>query len=88
MSMENQAKQMKIVYTVVERGAGKSFWVRIGAAFVNSDGSINIKLDAIPTNGSLQLRDWEPAAERREPSARPALRARGEADVRDVIAPI
>jgi hypothetical protein len=55
-----QGNKMKIVYTVVERGQNKSFWVRIGVGFVNSDGSMNLKLDAVPVNGSLQVRDWEP----------------------------
>ncbi|MBP9113845.1 MAG: hypothetical protein KBF88_13620 [Polyangiaceae bacterium] len=59
MKDERSAK-MKTVYTVVERGEGKSFWNRIGTGFVNRDGSINLKLDALPTNGTLQIRDWEP----------------------------
>ncbi len=58
-----QSKQMKVVYTVVERAPGKSYWVRIGVGFVNKDGSLNLKLDAVPTNGSLQVRDWEPPPE-------------------------
>jgi hypothetical protein len=51
-------KEMKSVYTVVERG-GKSYWVRIGIGFLNKDGSWNVKLDASPTNGQLQIRDYE-----------------------------
>ncbi|MCC7539358.1 MAG: hypothetical protein IT379_24250 [Deltaproteobacteria bacterium] len=51
---------MKAVYTVVERAQGKSFWVRIGAAFVNRDGSFTVKLDALPVNGMLQIRDPQP----------------------------
>ena len=35
--MEEQSKNMKTVFTVVERGPGKSFWVRIGAGFENTD---------------------------------------------------
>jgi hypothetical protein len=58
-------KTMKTVFTVVERGPGKSFWTRVGIGFVNSDGSWNLRLDAIPVNGQLQVRDWEPY-ERRE----------------------
>lgn len=48
-----------IAYTVVERDA-KSFWVRIGTASMGRDGSINVKLDAIPINGIVVLRDKEP----------------------------
>lgn len=43
------------VYTINERGE-KNFWVRIGAAFKNRDGSLNVLLDALPINGSLNIR--------------------------------
>jgi hypothetical protein len=46
----------KIVYTVTEKGE-KSFWTRIGVAFSNRDGSLTVKLDAVPVNGTLQIRD-------------------------------
>ena len=56
--MDSQQKTYKVVYTIVERQRdGKKYWLRIGAAFENRDGSINIYLDAMPTNGTLQLRD-------------------------------
>ncbi len=55
--MESPSKNMKFVYTVVRRSNGKSYWVRIGVAFENRDGSWNVKLDATPTNGELQIRD-------------------------------
>lgn len=55
--MEN--KQLKIVYNITERG-DRSYWNRIGVAYENRDGSLNIKLDAIPVNGSMQVRDWTP----------------------------
>lgn len=78
--MDNtQSKQMKVVYTVVERAPGKSYWVRIGVGFVNKDGSLNLKLDAVPTNGSLQVRDWEPPPETADNSARPRVRPSGAA---------
>jgi hypothetical protein len=57
--MDQQKKEMKVVYTVVEGTGGKSWWTRVGVAFVNRDGSWNLKLDAIPTNGTLQVRDRE-----------------------------
>jgi hypothetical protein len=57
--MEEQTKSMKTVFTVIDRG-GKSFWVRVGVGFTNRDGSLNLKLDAIPVNGTLQVRDWQP----------------------------
>ena len=50
---------------------GKTFWLRIGTAFTNADGSTNVYLDAYPTNGKLQIRelderDLQPKASREE----------------------
>ena len=52
-------KNMKTVYTVIDRGQGKSIWVRVGVGFTNRDGSLNLRLDAIPVNGMLQVREWD-----------------------------
>jgi len=52
-----ESKQLKIVYTITERGE-KHFWNRIGVGYVNRDGSLNIKLDAMPVNGTMHVRDW------------------------------
>jgi len=38
----------------------------VGAAFVNRDGSLSVRLDAMPVNGKLQIRDYQP----RDASAR------------------
>ncbi len=60
MSSETK-KKYKVVYTVVEREKdGRSFWLKIGAAFPNRDGSLSVLLDAVPTNGQLQIRDPKP----------------------------
>jgi len=61
------AKTMKVVYAVTERG-GRSYWTRVGVGYENRDGSLNLKLDAIPVNGTLQVREWEPF-DRRTPGA-------------------
>jgi hypothetical protein len=53
--MENG--KMKIVYVISQRN-NKSYWNRVGVAFVNSDGSINVKLEAMPVSGELQIRDY------------------------------
>ena len=58
--MDDQSRTMKTVFTVVDRGPGKSFWIRVGVGFTNRDGSLNLKLDALPVSGTLQVRDWEP----------------------------
>jgi hypothetical protein len=44
-----------VAYAIVERGQ-KSFWVRCGIAFQNRDGSWNVRLDALPVSGEMQLR--------------------------------
>lgn len=66
--MENATRQPLVVYTIVEREKDrKKLWVRIGSAFRNRDGSLNAMLDAVPTNGSLHIRELRPV-----PSHEPA----------------
>jgi hypothetical protein len=48
-------KIMKIVYTVAGEGEKKR-WIKIGVAFENKDGSLNVLLDALPVNGHLNIR--------------------------------
>jgi hypothetical protein len=74
MEQNRKGTAGKAVYTIVEKGSGKSIWVRIGWAHQNGDGSYNLTLDALPVNGKLQMRDWQPRDEwearpRREESA-------------------
>lgn len=54
-------KPLLIAYAITQKN-GKSFWNRIGVAFHNQDGSINVKLELIPIGGpcDLQLRPYEP----------------------------
>lgn len=54
----NESK-MKVAYVITQRN-GKNHWTRIGVGFVNRDGSINIKLEAVPVSGELQIRDQVP----------------------------
>ncbi len=70
--MEDQSKTMKTVFTVVDRGQGKSMWIRIGVGFTNRDGSLNLRLDALPVSGTLQVRDWEPFDRRADAADAPA----------------
>jgi hypothetical protein len=60
---------MKICYVITEKN-GKSFFNRVGVAFTNRDGSLNVKLDAIPVNGELHIRDYVPRDEEKSPSKR------------------
>jgi hypothetical protein len=74
------ASKMKIVYVISER-SGKSFWNRIGVAFVNNDGSINVKLDAVPVTGELQIRDYVAKDDATGPFAR---RSNGDAALSEI----
>ncbi len=44
----------------IQENAGKtkdkSIWTKIGSAFENKDGSLNIYLNALPLDGKLQVR--------------------------------
>jgi hypothetical protein len=57
-----QASKLKIVYVITSRGT-KKFWNRVGVAFINGDGSLNVRLDAIPVSGEMHIRDYVPKAE-------------------------
>lgn len=50
----------KAVYTITDRGNGRKYWLRIGTAFLNRDQSWNVRLDAVPVNGQLHIREATP----------------------------
>ena len=50
--------------------------MKIGVGFTNRDGSLSLRLDAVPVNGKLQVRDSQPFGENGwdwRPDARPEL---------------
>jgi hypothetical protein len=49
--------ERKKVLCPMQNKAGKTYWVRMGSAFTNKDGSTNVYLDALPVNQKLQIRD-------------------------------
>jgi len=57
-----EQSKMKIAYVITQR-KDRNFWNRVGVAFVNSDGSINVKLEAVPVSGEIQIRDYQPRDE-------------------------
>src|SRR6267378_2547976 len=59
-------------YNVVEKG-GKRYWNRVGSAFHNRDGSMNIYLDALPRDGKIQIREDD---REREPKKRSRRKGR------------
>ncbi len=48
---------MKEVFTIIEKEGKNPFWLKVGAAWENKDGSLNVYLDALPVNGKLQIRE-------------------------------
>ena len=53
--MDNRMK--KVLCPIKNEKTNKTYWMRIGNAFLNRDGSTNVYLDAYPANGKLQIRD-------------------------------
>ena len=44
-------------FTVRNRGEGrKAFWLTIGSAWTNRDGSFTLRLDALPLDGEVVVR--------------------------------
>jgi hypothetical protein len=64
-----EQSKMKIAYVITQR-KDRNFWNRVGVAFVNSDGSINVKLEAVPVSGEIQIRDYHPKDELASTSTR------------------
>lgn len=56
-------KSVRHVFTIAERN-GKSFWIKIGAAFSNQDGSDTVLLDALPVNGRMQIRQVQKTSDK------------------------
>jgi hypothetical protein len=56
----------KAVYVTTEGKDGKNYWTRIGVAFVNRDGSLNVKLEAFPVNAQFHIRDFNPRDDERD----------------------
>ena len=58
--------QMKAIFGIVNTGSSKKgFWTQIGVAFVNSDGSLNLKFNYLPADlatTTIQVRDQEQRA--------------------------
>ena len=45
-----------VAFCIVDRGDATTSWIRCGRARLNRDGSLNVRLDALPLNGELHLR--------------------------------
>ena len=61
------AHHRRAVFVITEKTTPegqRSYWTKVGAAFDNRDGSVTIKLDALPLSGTLQIRDEDRDARR------------------------
>lgn len=64
---ETSTTEKKAVYVIIERGEGqKPYWNRVGVAFVNRDGSLNVLLDFPVGATKLHVRDFPPREEQAE----------------------
>lgn len=80
--------RMKVVYAITTQKAKpargdststRKYWNRVGIAFVNRDGSLNVKLEALPVSGELHIRDYVP--DRETPPEGPRAKSPGGASV-------
>ena len=56
--MDEPNKRKRVVCPVTSKD-GKTYWMKMGSAYVNRDSSINLYLDCLPVNGRLQVREWD-----------------------------
>jgi hypothetical protein len=88
MSGGQRYEAMMVEEYVDAQGQGRSKWTKIGAAFVNKDGSIGVQLAAFPMNGKIVLqvplsKEEREAkfgvnqAQQRQPQGRPQQRGGG-----------
>jgi len=57
--MDHARQRMKVLCPLQREEGGKTYWLKIGSAFTNRDGSFNVYLDAYPANGKLQIRELD-----------------------------
>lgn len=73
METETTTPRVLMVYAVIPKADGRDIRLRVGSAFPNRDGSLSVLLDAMPTNGRLQICAYAPrdVAARRTAEAAP-----------------
>ena len=63
MDQETPAKRFAVFSIRATKGKEGSTWIRVGSAWKNKDGSLNVYLDALPTDGILHIRDAQTGEE-------------------------
>jgi hypothetical protein len=61
--MADRTQDAKHVFALTEKGE-RTYWTKVGVAYTNRDGSINVQLDALPVSGRLQIRSDEKSEQR------------------------
>jgi hypothetical protein len=57
---QQEKRRVFKVFTIVEKpGQDKGIWLEMGVATENRDGSLRVKLDALPISGILHIREHE-----------------------------
>ena len=65
-------KQFKVISPIKDKH-DKTHWTRVGSAFLNTDDSINVYLDAFPKSFQLQIREMDEEDRQRRDEARARL---------------
>jgi hypothetical protein len=69
-TQKRERRRVFKVFTIIEKpGSDRGYWLEIGVGSQNRDGSLSVKLDALPFNGMMQIREHEP---RKSESTRPS----------------
>ena len=73
MADDNEPKKQKVVFLMVPGPDRKTYFNRAGSAFVNKDGSLNLKLDFFPQL-VFNIRDPKPNGNGEDGGGQPPFR--------------
>ncbi len=60
-SLKQEKKSILKIFTIIEKpNSQKNYWQEIGMATRNRDGSLNGRLNALPVNGTIHIREQLP----------------------------
>lgn len=55
-TVDDKKNERLEVFSIKARGQGASVWSKVGVAWINRDGSINVYLNSLPLDGKLHIR--------------------------------
>lgn len=58
--MQTSSRETLAVYTVIQTPEGGEIRLRVGSGQRNDDDSLTVQLDAMPINGKLEIRRYQP----------------------------